>query len=78
MAIFDANVFQHLPFLQSQIKEFDYHISAIGKTFIYPMGVFSKKINSLKELPVGAKVAIPNDPANRGARAHDLSRCWVN
>ncbi len=62
----DANVFQHIPFLENQIKEFGYKLTEIGKTFIYPMGVFSIKINSLKEVPMGAKVAIPNDPTNRG------------
>lgn len=62
----DANVLQHIPFLENQIKEFGYKIMEIGKTFIYPMGIFSTKIKSLKETPVGAKVAIPNDPTNRG------------
>ncbi|WP_440617428.1 MetQ/NlpA family ABC transporter substrate-binding protein [Cysteiniphilum sp. 6C5] len=62
----DANVFQHIPFLENQIKEFGYKIMEIGKTFIYPMGIFSTKVKSLKETPIGAKVAIPNDPTNRG------------
>ncbi len=62
----DANVFQHIPFLENQIKQFGYKISEIGKTFIYPMGVFSNKIKSLNEIQVGDKVAIPNDPTNRG------------
>lgn len=62
----DANVFQHIPFLQNQIKEFGYKIMEIGKTFIYPMGIFSTKINSLQKVPIGADVAIPNDPTNRG------------
>ena len=62
----DANVFQHMPFLDQQVKEFNYHISEIAKTFIYPMGLFSKKINTLKALPMAAKVAIPNDPTNHG------------
>ncbi|MDA0911721.1 MAG: MetQ/NlpA family ABC transporter substrate-binding protein, partial [Proteobacteria bacterium] len=47
----DANVFQHIPFLENQIKEFGYKIMEIGKTFIYPMGIFSTKIKSLKETP---------------------------
>ncbi len=62
----DANVFQHIPFLENQVKEFGYKITEIGKTFIYPMGVFSSKLNSLNEIPLGAKIAIPNDPTNRG------------
>ena len=62
----DANIFQHIPFLENQIKEFGYKIMSIGKTFIYPMGIFSSKLNSLNEIQLGAKVAIPNDPTNRG------------
>ncbi|WP_119344577.1 MetQ/NlpA family ABC transporter substrate-binding protein [Facilibium subflavum] len=62
----DANVFQHIPFLENQIKQFGYKITSIGKTFIYPMGLFSNSIHSLNAVPVGAKVAIPNDPTNRG------------
>ena len=64
----DANMFQHIPFLESQIKQHDYKIVSIGKTFIYPMGIYSKKLNNLKDLQDGAKVAIPNDPSNE-ARA---------
>lgn len=30
------------------------------------MSVFSKKIKDLKDLPDGARVAIPNDPTNGG------------
>ena len=62
----DANIFQHIPFLEQQVKEFGYHISAIAKTFLYPMGLFSRKIKTLKALPMMAKVAIPNDPTNQG------------
>lgn len=60
----DANAFQHRPFLDAQIKERHFDLVAIGKTFIYPMGIYSKKINSLSNVPNGAKVAIPNDPSN--------------
>ena len=30
------------------------------------MGVYSRKVKSLKDLPEGAKIAIPNDPTNGG------------
>lgn len=60
------NVFQHIPFLEDQIKQFGYDLTYIGKTFLYPMGVFSKKINNLDQLKDGATVAIPNDPTNQG------------
>lgn len=64
----DANAFQHIPFLTAQIQARGYKIVSIGKTFIYPVGIYSKKITQLSQLPDGAKVAIPNDPSNE-ARA---------
>lgn len=64
----DANFFQHIPFMELQIKEFHYPIQSIGKIEIEPMGIYSKKIKSLSELKEGATIAIPNDPSNE-ARA---------
>lgn len=62
----DANSFQHQPYLDLQIKSLDYHLVSVAKTFHFPMGIYSKKINSLDNLPKGAKIAIPNDPSNAG------------
>lgn len=64
----DANMFQHMPYLQATMKAKGYNLTSIGKTFIYPMGIYSKKIKSLRELKDGSSVAIPNDPSNE-ARA---------
>lgn len=60
----DANMFQHQPFLSDAIKSRGYDIVAVGKTFIYPMGIYSKKITHLNQLKDGAVVALPNDPSN--------------
>jgi D-methionine transport system substrate-binding protein len=62
----DVNSYQHQPFLDNQIKDRKYEIVAIGKTVIFPMGVYSKKVKNLAELKNGATVAIPNDPSNGG------------
>lgn len=61
-----VNVFQHIPFLENQVKQFGYKLTYIGKTFLYPMGMFSKKYDSIKNISNGATVAIPNDPTNQG------------
>jgi D-methionine transport system substrate-binding protein len=61
-----ANSYQHLPFLQSQIAARGYKISAVGDTVTFPMGFYSKKFKSLADLPEGAKVGIQNDPSNSG------------
>src|SRR6201991_3663640 len=60
----DANSFQHQPYIDSQVKQRGYKIENVGLTYISPLGVYSKKLKSLKDLPQGAKVAVPNDPSN--------------
>src|SRR5246500_4753643 len=60
----DANGFQHQPYLDSQIKQRGYKIVNAGLTYISPLGIYSKKLKSLKDLQQGAKVAVPNDPSN--------------
>jgi D-methionine transport system substrate-binding protein len=62
----DANIFQTIPYLDAQIAQRGYQLSWIAKTFVYPMGLFSKKYTALSSLPYGAIVAIPNDPSNEG------------
>lgn len=64
----DANVYQHLPYLQAATKAHGYDLEAIGKTFVYPTGIYSSKFKSLAKLPQKALIAIPNDPSNE-ARA---------
>ncbi len=62
----DANFFQHAPFLaeEEQACGYDFHI--LKKVHIEPLGIYSKKIKSLEDLPQGATIAIPNDPTNEG------------
>ena len=60
----DANVYQHLPYLKASMKAHGFDLEAIGKTFVYPTGIYSKKIKSIAELPNQAIIAIPNDPSN--------------
>jgi len=62
----DANMTQHEPYLIQQKKDRHYKIETIGKTFIYPMGIYSKKIKKLEDLRDNAIVALPNDPSNEG------------
>lgn len=60
----DANVYQHLPYLQAAIKAHGYKIESIGRTFVYPMGIYSNKYKTINEIPDNAKIALPNDPSN--------------
>lgn len=62
----DANSFQHQPYLDNQVKDRGFDLVSVGKTVVYPIGIYSKKVKSLEEVPDGAKLAIPNDPTNGG------------
>ncbi|WP_454763147.1 MetQ/NlpA family ABC transporter substrate-binding protein [Cupriavidus campinensis] len=62
----DANSYQHLPYLEAQIKDRGYKFAHVGFTVTFPMGVYSKKIKSLDQLKQGARVGVPNDPTNGG------------
>ena len=64
----EANFFQHIPFLDEQIKQFNYQIESIAKVEIEPMGIYSKKVKNLAALKPNAVIAVPNDPTNE-ARA---------
>lgn len=60
----DANAFQHLPYLEDQIKARGYDLVPVGKTFIFPMGLYSHKLKDLAAIKKGMVVAVPNDPSN--------------
>ncbi|MDR1039214.1 MAG: MetQ/NlpA family ABC transporter substrate-binding protein [Deltaproteobacteria bacterium] len=62
----DMNSFQHIPFLESYLKDHPDGLVSIGTTYVSPMGFFSKRIKSLDELKKGDTVVIPNDPSNGG------------
>lgn len=62
----DANFFQHKPYLDTFSAERGLKLSVLCSVHIEPMGVYSRKVKSLKDLPEGAKIAIPNDPTNGG------------
>lgn len=62
----DANSYQHLPFLEQQVRDRRLPLVPVGKTLIFPMGVYSRHHHSLAEIRPGGRVAIPNDPTNGG------------
>lgn len=62
----DANSYQHRPYLDAQVKDRGYKISWAADTVNFPIGIYSKKIKKLADLPVGAKFGLPNDPTNGG------------
>jgi len=61
-----ANSFQHVPYLENQMKDRGFDLTVVGNTITTPMGIYSDKIKDMADLADGAKVAIPNDPTNGG------------
>ena len=62
----DANSYQHKPFLDQQVKDRGYKLVVAAYTVNFPIGIYSHKVRSLKDLKEGARVGIPNDPTNGG------------
>jgi D-methionine transport system substrate-binding protein len=66
----DLNQFQHLVYLADYNVSNDKHLTPIGSTAVYPLGLYSKKYDSTDAIPDGATVAVPDDASNqaRGLR----------
>lgn len=63
----DANFFQHQPYLSDFVTEHpEVKLIKAAGIHIEPMGVYSKKVKVLEQLPDGASIAVPNDPTNCG------------
>ncbi|UAL51742.1 MetQ/NlpA family ABC transporter substrate-binding protein [Bacillus sp. CMF21] len=63
----DANFFQHIPYLESQMAENkDYDFVNAGGIHIEPIGVYSKKHKSLEEIPEGGTIIMSNSVADHG------------
>ena len=62
----DANYFQHIPYLNAQMKQFGYKFANAGGIHIEPIGVYSKKYKNLKDLPNGAHLIMSNSVADHG------------
>ncbi|WP_295477356.1 MetQ/NlpA family ABC transporter substrate-binding protein [Sutterella sp.] len=62
----DANFFQHKPYLDTFAKEHKLNLAVLCAVHLEPMGVYSKSVKAIGDVPEGAKVGIPNDPTNGG------------
>ncbi len=73
----DANYYQHGPFLNDAVKTRRLKIASVAPIHILPMAAYSDKIKNVNDLPKGAKVSIPNDPANGGRALLLLQKAGV-
>jgi D-methionine transport system substrate-binding protein len=62
----DANAFQTVAYFDVFIKEHKLDLVPIATTVLAPMGIYSEKYKDVKDIPEGAKIAIPNDASNQG------------
>jgi len=62
----DANYFQHIPYFDNQVAEFDYDFVNAGGVHIEPIGVYSNDYASINDLPNGATIIFSSSVADHG------------
>ena len=62
----DANYFQHVPYLETFSEDHRLDLTVLVGVHVEPMGLYSRRVSDLADLPAGAAVAIPNDVTNGG------------
>ncbi|MER7624130.1 MetQ/NlpA family ABC transporter substrate-binding protein [Streptomyces sp. NPDC126503] len=67
----DANFFQHKPYLDDFNQKNKTTIVPVVDVHLEPLGLYSKKLKSVKDIKSGQTVAVPNDTTN-GGRALQL------
>ena len=65
---FDANYFQHIPYLENFNEEQGTHLVNAGGIHYEPFGIYPGTKSSLDEIAEGDTIAVPNDTTNE-ARA---------
>jgi D-methionine transport system substrate-binding protein len=65
---FDANYFQHIPYLESFNEEHGTHLVNAGGIHYEPFGIYPGTESDLSAITDGATIAVPNDTTNE-ARA---------
>lgn len=74
----DMNIYQHLPFLEDQVKSRGYALASVGKAILLPLGIYGGKgVTSLESVRGGGKVLIPSDPTNGSRALHLLEKTGV-
>ncbi|MFJ6352303.1 MetQ/NlpA family ABC transporter substrate-binding protein [Streptomyces sp. NPDC092046] len=69
----DANFFQHKPYLDDFNKKNNTHIVPVVNVHLEPLGLYSKSVESLKDIKAGQTIAVPNDTTNEGRALHLLA-----
>lgn len=62
----DANYFQHTPYFDDKVEENGFDFVNLGGIHIEPLGAYSKRHESLKNLPDGAKILVSSNSPDYG------------
>ena len=66
----EANSFQHVPYLEAQMKDRGFALAVVGNTITTPMGVYSDKITDIANLEEARPLASRTIPPMAAVR------CW--
>lgn len=74
----DANVFQHIVYLNRFAAEHQLALSGLVTVPTAPIAIYSRRHKSLDEAKAGTTVALPNDPTNEARALVMLERIgWI-
>ena len=73
----DANLYQHLSFLNAQRRLHHYDFEIYGTAYLDPIGIYSKKIRKIEDLGAHALVGVPADSANEKRALKVLSEAGL-
>jgi len=72
----DAIIANHLPWIKTFSKENNTDLQMVQPYYYYsPFRIYSTKYQLIDQLPTGAKVIMPNDPANQDRSLRMLTEC---
>lgn len=61
----DANYFQHVPYEKDWSKQHNVsNLVNVASVHVEPLGLYSKKANTLEAIPNGSTIAVPNNVTN--------------
>ena len=61
-----ANYFQHQPYMTDFAGQHGLKLTFVAGVHLEPLGLYSRKVRSVRALPAGASVAVPKDATNLG------------
>lgn len=61
----DINQFQHIVYLAEYNVANDQDLVPVGSTAIYPLGLYSQKVDSVEDIKQGDTVVVPDDDSNQ-------------